>query len=50
MKRDYAEYQATYKLDGTTFIAARTLDMHQDELPPARSATTKPSAAPSVPT
>jgi tetratricopeptide (TPR) repeat protein len=36
VKRDYAEYQATYKLDGTTFVAARTLDMHQDELPPAR--------------
>ena len=36
LKRDYAEYQATYKLDGDTFTAARTLDMRQDELPVAR--------------
>jgi tetratricopeptide (TPR) repeat protein/transglutaminase-like putative cysteine protease len=36
VKRDYAEYQATYKLEGTTFTAARTLDMRQDELPAPR--------------
>jgi tetratricopeptide (TPR) repeat protein len=37
VKRDYAEYQATYKLDGTTFTATRTLDMRQDELPVSRA-------------
>jgi tetratricopeptide (TPR) repeat protein len=37
LKRDYAEYQATYKLEGTTFTAARTLTMRQDELPAARA-------------
>jgi tetratricopeptide (TPR) repeat protein len=36
LKRDFAEYQATYKLDGTTFTATRTLDMRQDELPVPR--------------
>ncbi len=36
LKRDYAEYQATYKLDGTTFSAGRTLTMQQGELPVAR--------------
>jgi tetratricopeptide (TPR) repeat protein len=36
LKRDYAEYQATYKLDGTTFTAGRILTMREDELPPAR--------------
>src|SRR5208283_3577444 len=36
LKRDYAEYQATYKLDGTTFTADRTLTLHQDELPVQR--------------
>ncbi len=36
LKRDYAEYQATYKEDGTTFTATRTLDMRQDELPVSR--------------
>ncbi len=36
VKRDYAEYQATYKLEGTTFTAARTLDVRQDELPVPR--------------
>ena len=36
LKRDYAEYQATYKLEGTTLTATRTLDMRQDELPVAR--------------
>jgi tetratricopeptide (TPR) repeat protein len=38
LKRDYAEYQATYKLEGTTFTAARTLTMRQDELPAPRAA------------
>ncbi len=37
VKRDYAEYQATYKLDGTTFTAARTLTMRQVELPLPRA-------------
>jgi tetratricopeptide (TPR) repeat protein/transglutaminase-like putative cysteine protease len=37
VKRDYAEYQATYQLDGTTFTAARTLTMRQDELPALRA-------------
>jgi tetratricopeptide (TPR) repeat protein/transglutaminase-like putative cysteine protease len=36
VKRDYAEYQATYKLEGTTFTAARTLTMRQTELPAVR--------------
>jgi tetratricopeptide (TPR) repeat protein len=36
LKRDYAEYQATYKEDGTTFTATRTLDVRQDELPVSR--------------
>jgi tetratricopeptide (TPR) repeat protein len=37
VKRDYAEYTATYQLDGTTFTAARTLTMRQDELPAPRA-------------
>ncbi len=37
LKRDYAEYQATYKLEGTTFTAARTLTMREDELPAPRA-------------
>jgi tetratricopeptide (TPR) repeat protein len=36
LKRDYAEYQATYKLQGTTFTADRTLTLRQDELPAPR--------------
>ncbi len=36
VKRDYAEYQATYKLEGTTFTASRTLIMRQTELPALR--------------
>ena len=36
LKRDYADYQATYKLDGNTFTAARTLTLRQDELPETR--------------
>jgi tetratricopeptide (TPR) repeat protein len=38
VKRDYAEYEATYKLEGTTFTAARTLTLRQDELPAPRAA------------
>ncbi|HEY6369027.1 MAG TPA: DUF3857 domain-containing protein [Candidatus Sulfotelmatobacter sp.] len=38
LKRDYAEYQATYKLDGDVFTAGRKLSMRQDELPVARAA------------
>jgi tetratricopeptide (TPR) repeat protein/transglutaminase-like putative cysteine protease len=37
LKRDYAEYQATYTLDGTIFTAARTLTLHQGELPAQRA-------------
>jgi tetratricopeptide (TPR) repeat protein/transglutaminase-like putative cysteine protease len=37
MKRDYAEYSASYKVDGTTFTAERTLTMRQRELPAART-------------
>ena len=37
VKRDYAEYQATYKLEGTTFTASRTLIMRQSELPAPRA-------------
>ena len=36
LKRDYAEYHATYKLEGTTFTASRTLTLRQDELSPPR--------------
>ena len=32
VKRDYAEYQATYKLEGTTFTAARTLALAPDRV------------------
>jgi tetratricopeptide (TPR) repeat protein/transglutaminase-like putative cysteine protease len=37
LKRDYAEYQAMYKLEGTTFTAARTLTLRQAELPAPRA-------------
>ncbi len=37
VKRDYAEYQATYKLEGTNFTAARTLILRQSELPAPRA-------------
>jgi tetratricopeptide (TPR) repeat protein len=37
LKRDYAEYEATYKIDGTTFTAGRKLNVRQDELPPTRA-------------
>ena len=38
LKRDYAEYVATYKIEGTAFIAGRKLIVHQDELPVSRAA------------
>jgi tetratricopeptide (TPR) repeat protein/transglutaminase-like putative cysteine protease len=38
VKRDYAEYEATYKLEGATFTAARTLTLRQSELPAPRAA------------
>ena len=38
LKRDYAEYEATYKLEGTTFTAGRKLTLRQDELPALRAA------------
>jgi tetratricopeptide (TPR) repeat protein len=37
VKRDYGEYQATYKLEGAIFTASRTLTMRQDELPVLRA-------------
>jgi tetratricopeptide (TPR) repeat protein len=36
MVRDYADYQATYKVENGVFTAARTLTLHQDDLPVAR--------------
>src|SRR5258707_4516116 len=37
LKRDYAEYEATYKLEGNAFTAGRKLTLRQDELPAARA-------------
>jgi tetratricopeptide (TPR) repeat protein len=37
LRRDYAEYEATYKLEGSTFTAARSLTMRQAELPALRA-------------
>src|SRR5580704_13387297 len=37
VKRDYADYQATYHLEGTSFTAARTLNMLRAELPVPRA-------------
>ncbi len=37
LKRDYADYQATYKLEGATFTAARTLTVLQEEIPVPRA-------------
>jgi len=37
LKRDYAEYEATYKVDGAVFTAGRKLTMHESELPAARA-------------
>ena len=38
LKRDYAEYEATYKVEGGIFAAGRKLVLRQDELPVARAA------------
>jgi tetratricopeptide (TPR) repeat protein len=38
LKRDYAEYEATYKLDGGVFTAGRKLILRQSEIPAARAA------------
>ncbi len=38
LKRDYAEYEANYHLEGGTFTAGRKLTLHQDDLPVARAA------------
>ncbi len=37
LKRDYAEYAATYKIEGGVFTASRTLTLRDDELPVARA-------------
>jgi tetratricopeptide (TPR) repeat protein len=37
MKRDYAHYEASYKVDGTVFTAERTLTTSVNELPAARN-------------
>jgi len=37
LKRDYAEYEATYQVEGNTFTAGRKLTLRQDELPVARA-------------
>jgi Flp pilus assembly protein TadD/transglutaminase-like putative cysteine protease len=37
LKRDYAEYQASYQLDSGVFTAARKLTLRQDELPVTRT-------------
>jgi len=37
LKRDYAEYEAAYKVEGTVFTAARKLTLRQDELPVDRA-------------
>jgi tetratricopeptide (TPR) repeat protein len=38
LKRDYAEYEATYKVEGGVFTAGRKLTLHQAELPATRAA------------
>jgi Flp pilus assembly protein TadD len=38
LKRDYAQYDASYKVDGDVFTASRKLTMRQDELPASRTA------------
>jgi tetratricopeptide (TPR) repeat protein len=37
VSRDYAEYSSTYKLEGNTLIAERTLHLRQHELPAERT-------------
>jgi tetratricopeptide (TPR) repeat protein/transglutaminase-like putative cysteine protease len=38
LKRDYAEYEASYKVENGVFTAGRKLTLHQDDLPVARAA------------
>jgi tetratricopeptide (TPR) repeat protein len=38
LKRDYAEYDASYKVDGNSFTAGRKLIVEKDELPTSRAA------------
>ncbi len=38
LKRDYADYVATYKIEGGVFTAGRQLTLHQDEIPASRAA------------
>jgi len=38
LKRDYAEYEAKYQVEGAVFSAGRKLILRQDELPVARAA------------
>src|SRR6266571_1841055 len=37
LERDYAEYEASYKIEGTTYIAGRKLTLRLEELPAARA-------------
>ena len=37
LKRDYAEYLATYKVDGGVFTAGRKLTLREDEIPVSRA-------------
>ncbi len=37
LKRDYAEYEASYQVENGVFTAGRKLTLHQDELPVARA-------------
>jgi tetratricopeptide (TPR) repeat protein len=37
MKRDYADYQATYKLEGNVFTAERKMVVHEREIPATRT-------------
>jgi len=37
LKRDYAEYEATYKLENGVFSAGRKLTLRQDEIPATRA-------------
>ena len=37
LKRDYAEYQASYQIDNGVFTAGRKLTLRQDELPTTRA-------------
>jgi len=37
LKRDYAQYEATYRVESGVFKATRNLTLVQDEIPPARA-------------